>query len=85
MPATSTDFVTDHPSRYTLGGKEIKLFMKKNTSLYCARFADGGELPKELANQMFTSPKEAYSAIDSYLARMEEQSKNKKEAIKKDK
>ena len=84
MPATSNDTATTHPSRFTVAGKELKLFLKKNTALYCVRFADGGELPPELANQMFTSPKEAYTAIDTYLARKQEEASKKKTTTKKD-
>lgn len=79
MPATSTDTVApNEPSRSTLNGKELKIFMVKGTSLYCVRFADGGQLPDELANQKFTTPKEAFLAIDRYLARKEKEQSEKK-------
>lgn len=77
MNATSTDKATSHDSRYTVNGKELRLFLKQGTSLYCVRFADGGELPEELNRQMFTSPKEAYAAIDTYLERKSKEKEKK--------
>lgn len=72
--AYSNDTVAENTkSSFTPNGKEIKIFQKKGTALYCIRFADGGELPAELNNQMFTTPKEAQKAIDAYIARKEKE------------
>lgn len=85
MPAISNDTPTNDPTRPTLNGKELKIYMVKGTSLYCVKFADGGELPKELKHQKFTSPKEANKAITAYLDRMEKEASGKKQKPSKEK
>lgn len=78
MPVTA-DARVDNTEEFKLPSeKEFAIFKVANTALYRIGFKDGGELPKELKNQMFTTHVLAAKAIKDYLRRKAAEEESKK-------
>lgn len=56
------------PALLTKGGKELGIYKVLNSSLFCLRFTEGGELPDHLKNAKFLSSTDAYKEGQKYVA-----------------
>ena len=52
-------------NKLMIGKKEVKIFLKQNTSLYMLAFTSGGEIPEKLSG-CYTSAILAVDAVKAY-------------------